>query len=376
MSAELTALAADSEPRLREELRRLVDISSPSGDIDGAEGVLALCAEFLPFGATVERLPCSTESCAPDMLATVTGTGTHRILLLGHIDTVFSHVQHLALRDEGERLYGSGTSDMKGGVVVSLAVMRALATAPERFAELALLLVNDEEWRMVPFRHVERFAGFDACLCFEAGERTPEDEEGVIVTRKGAGTLRVHAHGRAAHSGSAPQNGRNALLGLAHAAITVAALNDPHGPGRLTVVPTVVQSGRATNVVPASGELVVDLRSHDTEDFQRVLEAVRSQIQDVTLEPRIERVWPAMDSAAATAGVLKRASSLLGRPIVARARGGASDASHYAALVPVTIDGLGPRGGGAHTPEEFVYADALRERTAVALAVAEAVLSG
>lgn len=376
MSADLTALAADYEPPLREGLRELVDISSPSGDLEGAEAVLVRCQELLPPNADVQRLPCSTEICAPDMLATVSGSGTSRVLLLGHVDTVFSHAQHQPLRDEGERLYGSGSSDMKGGVVVSLAVMRTLAAAPERFAELALLLVCDEEWRTAPFRHVERFSGYDACLCFEAGERTPDGEEGVIVTRKGAGTMRVHARGRAAHSGSAPQNGRNALLGLAHAAIAVAALNDPHGPGRLTVVPTVVQSGGATNVVPASGELVIDLRSHDTSDFQRVLEAVRSQVEDVTLEPRMERVWPAMDSAAATAGVLAAASSLLGRPIVPRVRGGASDASHFAPLVPVTIDGLGPRGGGAHTPEEFIYADSLGERTAVALAVAEAVLAG
>jgi glutamate carboxypeptidase len=73
--------------------------------------------------------------------------------------------------------------------------------------------------------------------------------------------------------------------------------------------------------------------------------------------------------------VLTRAGGLLGRPIVPRGRGGASDASHFAPLIPVTIDGLGPRGGGAHTPDEFVLAEALRDRTAVALAVAEAVLS-
>jgi glutamate carboxypeptidase len=375
MLSDLTALAADYEPRLRDELRQLVDISSPSGDVEGAERVLELCQAWLPLGATVGRVPCSTDSCAPDMIATVSGSGTRRVLLLGHVDTVFSHAQHQVFRDDGERLYGSGTSDMKGGVVVSLAVLRALTGTPESFAELSLLLVCDEEWRLVPLRHQERFAHYDACLCFEAGERTPDGEEGVIVIRKGAGTLRVRADGRASHSGAAPQKGRNALLGLAHAAISVAALNDPDGPGNLTVVPTVVQSGAAFNVVPAEGELVFDLRSHDTDDFHRVMETLRSEVEDVTLTPRMERVWPAMDSAAATAQVLARASDLLGRPIIARGRGGASDASHFAPLIPVTIDGLGPRGGGAHTPDEFVLADSLRERTAVALAVAEAVLS-
>ena len=65
---------------------------------------------------------------------------------------------------------GSGTVDMKGGVALALGVMRELAARPELYAEAAVLLVNDEEWRTAPFAHAERFAGFDACLCFEAGE--------------------------------------------------------------------------------------------------------------------------------------------------------------------------------------------------------------
>lgn len=88
----------------------------------------------------------------------------------------------------------------------------------------------------------------------------------------------------------------------------------------------------------------------------------------------MERVWPAMDSQTVTAPVLARASELLGREVMARGRGGASDASHMAAVIPLTIDGLGPRGGGAHTPEEFVYEQSIAERAAVALAVAHAIL--
>ena len=77
-----------------------------------------------------------------------------------------------------------------------------------------------------------------------------------------------------------------------------------------------------------------------------------------------------MDSGSATAAALERAGERLGRPITGVSRGGASDASHFAATIPLTIDGLGPRGGGAHTPEEFVLAPSLRERAEVALAVA------
>ena len=88
----------------------------------------------------------------------------------------------------------------------------------------------------------------------------------------------------------------------------------------------------------------------------------------------LERVWPGMNSREATAGLLERASRKLGRRIVGVARGGASDASHFAPSIPLTVDGLGPRGGGAHTPDEFVLASSLGERAQVALAVALEVL--
>lgn len=87
------------------------------------------------------------------------------------------------------------------------------------------------------------------------------------------------------------------------------------------------------------------------------------------------RSWPGMDSREATAAVLAGASERLGRTIVGSERGGASDASHVAAGgVALTIDGLGPRGGGAHTPDEWVSAESLRLRAEVALAVTAALL--
>ena len=150
------------------------------------------------------------------------------MLLLGHLDTVVGHAHHRPLARNGEQLIGSGTIDMKGGDVLAIAAMRALAARPAAYAELALLLVCDEEWRTAEFGHIERFAGFDACLCFEAGELAGA-AEGVVVRRKAAGTIRVRAHGRTAHSGSAPDRGRNALLALAAAAQAVASRHDPPG---------------------------------------------------------------------------------------------------------------------------------------------------
>jgi glutamate carboxypeptidase len=370
--------AAEIAERAPAELAQLVDISSPSGDVPGAEAALELCASLLPPGAAIERPACSTAGSAPDLLGTVAGTGERRVMLLGHVDTVIGHDAHRALRAEGDRLYGTGTADMKGGDILALGVARVLARHPEDFAELAVLLVTDEEWRVAPFVHASpagRFAGYDACLCFEAGQLTAEGDEAVVIRRKAAGTLRVLATGRASHSGSAPDRGRNALLALARTADAVARLHDPTGPDQLSVVPTVMRSGEAFNVVPAAGELIFDLRSRRLAAFDDVMAAIAPELDEVALEARMEREWPAMDSEAATAQLLIDASRLAGRPVVGTARGGASDASHFADTIALTVDGLGPRGGGAHTPEEFVLRDAVGGRAEVALAVARAALA-
>ncbi|MBV9335197.1 MAG: M20/M25/M40 family metallo-hydrolase [Solirubrobacterales bacterium] len=367
--------AAAIASRAQRELEALVAVSSPSGDIDGAEEAIALCAAFLPPDAEIERAESSTPGSAPDLIARLTGHGSRRLLLLGHIDTVIGHESHAPLRHDGDRLYGPGAVDMKGGDVLALGVARALAAHTEAFAEVALLLVTDEEWRIEPFCHVERFAGYDACLCFEGGQLTGDGDEGVVVQRKAAGTMRVRAIGRAAHSGSAPDQGRNALLALAATAIDVAGHHNPSGPERLSVVPTVVRSGEAFNVVPAEGELLFDMRADRSDSFQTVCAAVPAELDGVALDAKLQRVWPGMDSWDATRDLLERAGARLGRPIVGVPRGGASDASHFAPMIPLTVDGLGPRGGGAHTPEEFVLAPTLRERAAVALALAAEVLA-
>ena len=185
-----------------------------------------------------------------------------------------------------------------------------------------MLLVNDEEWRTAPFAHAPRFAGFDACLCFEGGERRPDGSEGVIVKRKAAATLLVNAHGRPSHSGSAPELGRSALLALAHVAQLVAGCSDPAGPDRLTAVPTILRSGDAFNVVPAAGELLCDLRADELEAFAPVLDVLPAEHDDVRLEITMVRAWPGMNARAATADVLADAGGRLGRAIVGlRARG-------------------------------------------------------
>ena len=359
--------------RFERDLAALVAVSSPSGDAAAFEECAAVALALAPEEASVERPACSSPDHAPDLLLRLNGTGRARLLLLGHLDTVHPHEDHRPLERTENRFVGSGTVDMKGGAVLALAVLRALAHRRGDFAEVALLFVGDEEWRAAPFRHGGRFAGWDACLCFEAGQLAG-DEEAVIVNRKGAGTIRVTASGRAAHSGSAPDDGANALLALTAAARAVTARHDPGGPDRLTAVPTVIRSGDAFNVVPASGELLCDVRADSQEAIGAVVDAVPSEVGRVRLRAEVLRRWPPMDSREATTELLASAGALAGRRIVGSARGGASDASHFAPVIALTVDGLGPRGGAAHSPGEHVLVDSVEPRAAIALAIALTVL--
>jgi glutamate carboxypeptidase len=374
MQAWIEAAAERIAASAPEELERLVAVSSPSGDVEAAEAAFAVAVSLAPDGVSVERPACSSPGHADDLILTLRGSGSGRIVLLGHVDTVVAHEDHRPMARDGENLTGSGTVDMKGGCILALGVLRELARCPGRYAEVALLLVCDEEWRAGDFAHTERYAGYDACLCFEGGELTPDGDEAVVVQRKAAGTLRVVAHGRSAHSGANPDRGANALLALAAAAQAVAARHDPAGGEHLTAVPTVVRCGEAFNVVPAAGELLCDLRADELATFDDVLAELPADVDGVRLDADLLRRWPGMDARGRTAPLLAEASARLGRPIRATNRGGASDASYLAPVIDVTIDGLGPRGGGAHTPSEFVLEPSLRTRAEVALALVDATL--
>ena len=371
-----SAKAAEIAERALAETVDLVAISSPSGDAEAAERAVAEAIPMLPAAAEVERIECSSPGHAPDLLARVRGSGARRLLLVGHLDTVVAHERHRPAVIEGDLLRGSGTIDMKGGDALALGTLRALAECTDHFAEIALLLVNDEEFRTSPFIHGPRFAGFDACLCFEGGERLADGTEAVVVQRKAASAFRVEAAGVAAHSGANPDAGRSALLALARLAADLSARHDPAGPQRLSVVPTMMRAGEAINAVPATGELMVDIRADSEASFEPVVGSIPAELDGVALRTEVLRLWPGLDARAIAAPHLERAAALLGRPIAPTSRGGASDASNIAPDVPLAIDGLGPLGAHAHNPDEYLVLDSLRPRAELALAIAAAILVG
>ena len=378
MDPWIAAAAEEIAARAPDELERLVAISSPSGDVEGAEAALRYALTLVPDGVRVERPPCSTADHADDLVVTLTGTRQRA-------DRPARPRRHRprprgpppARRATARNLAGSGSVDMKGGDILALGVLRALAQRADTFAEVALLLVCDEEWRAGDFAHTRRASRAGTrCLCFEGGQLTGDGEEAVVVKRKAAGTLRVLAHGRSAHSGSAPEKGANALLALASAAQSVAALHDPAGPGapHRRCRPSCAAATRSTSS-PRPASCCATCAPTSSRRSTSSSPGLPEAVDGVRLESEFLRRWPGMDSRAATAPLLDAAAQRLGRPIHGADRGGASDASYLAPVIDVTVDGLGPRGGGAHTPGEYIVESSLRERAEVALALADAVLA-
>ncbi|MGI8633676.1 MAG: M20/M25/M40 family metallo-hydrolase [Solirubrobacterales bacterium] len=354
-----------------EQIARLVDAPSPNGEADGARACLEILRRLLPSAAAVSGDPSSTSGYADDLRATVTGTGRGRLLLLGHVDTVIPRADHRPATRDGSLLRGSGTYDMKGGLVVAAAIMRALAARADLYESVTLRCVADEEWRDQPLRISEPDAAIDACLCFEGGERIDGDEA-IVVRRKGAAVLTVDAEGGAAHAGASADQGRSALAALAR---LVGELGAAEWPADVTVVPTVLSSGDAINVVPATGRLACDVRTPDPAGVAPVLHAaVPDRVGEVLLASDVRQRFPALDARTAAQPLLDHTAGLLARPVRPASRGGSSDAAFLGAHVPLTIDGLGPLGGGDHSPREHVELDSLADRIELALACAVAAL--
>ena len=363
--------AARIAERAADDVRALVDIPSGTGDRAGGDASIAALVDQLPRGGELTRPPSSTPGHPDDLLVRWPGTGSGRLLLLGHIDTVIGPEGHSDLEEHGPLLQGTGTYDMKGGLVLAAGVARALCDRPDAFERIDLLCVADEEWRRQPLRYGPDTLDHDACLCFEGGERRPEGEA-IVVRRRGAALLEVVARGRAAHAGAAAASGRSALLAVAGLAGSLAAHSDP--ASELDVIPTMLASGEAMNRIPDHGTLGCDLRAFDGAAFEHVRASIPEHVDGVALTAGLRERFPPMDTAAAATPLLAAGERLLGRPLTAVARGGASDAAYVARHVPITVDGLGPLGGEDHSPGEHVVADSFGPRAQVALAVALAAL--
>ena len=372
-------LVEDSYHSYLVDLRSLVNIDCGTYTAAGANQVADLMHErFTDRGWTVQRIPHRPGGDEPRLgdvvVATLRGGREEggRILLVGHMDTVFPEGTAAArpFRVEGSTAYGPGVSDMKGGLLEGLYAMNALQDSGfEAFGPVTYVCNPDEEIGS-PFSGpliLERSRGVDACFVLE-GARENGD---IVSARKGVTDFRIVVRGRAAHAGVEPERGRSATLQAAH---TIVALHDLNGmrPG-VTVNVGVVQGGTRPNVVADRCELHVDLRAPTQDSFEEAVAALRmaAQVQvvaDTEVEVTAMSGFPPMEKTEATARLVERAKAIAGEldfEVKDAATGGASDANPVAGSGIPTLDGLGPIGGADHSPGEWLDLDSVVPRTAL-----------
>lgn len=367
--------AADDLDLLLADVATWVDVDTPGGDhaaLDGLARVLALRAEH--YGLEPELLPTPGGLA---LHATLRGRGDARVALLGHHDTVFAlgTAADRPFRRDERRCYGPGVADMKGGVAVALHAARMLAEGPRPFGLLEVVSVPDEESRNGGPPSGHRLLGMDAVLCLECGRPGGE----VVSARKGARWFRVHAAGRAAHAGEAPDEGRNAAVAVAREALRIAELHDAR-PG-LTLQVTGVDAGEGLNTVPSSGALTADLRAWTDADLDWALEQALAFGEHEGVVLRYEDLGgpPPLERTAGVATLAETAIALgaeLGHVFGETSAGGVSDGSWTASRGVPTLDGLGPVGGEDHTPWEYIETETIALRCGVVAGLVAAVDAG
>lgn len=361
--------AQQSVPAALKLLERLVNIDSGTGDAEGLQAVNAIAIEELrKLGAMIEVLP-ARPATGDNIVATFTGTGKGRVLLMAHTDTVFAKgtAAKRPFRIDGNRVYGPGVSDDKGGIVAAISVLKILHELKfKNYAQLTLLLNCNEETGSRGTRAlIEKLAReHDVSLNLEAGRVG----DGIVIWRKGSGTITVEVKGRASHAGGAPDLGRNAAMELAHQILQLSKLaNRDKGT---TINFTVLKSGDRKNVIPDHAVADADIRALLVEEFDRVERELRVMsrnklIPDTEVTTTLTRSFPIMPQNARTDALAVMAQKIygeLGKTLKLEGSGGAADSSFAAGVFKPALDGLGIIGGGAHTDREYAEIDSMAPR--------------
>jgi glutamate carboxypeptidase len=374
LEALRAAIAADLPDYLRD-LERLVNIDCGSYTREGVDEVGRWTGGFLAaLGATVEYRPDPAGRLGDTVIATFAGrTGAPRILLIGHMDTVFdpgtTAERPFTIADGIAR--GPGVTDMKSGLLAGLYALKALLgeLGGLPFERLVFIANPDEEIGSPSSTpHIREIAPeVDACLVLECARANGD----IVSSRKGILDLRMTIHGRAAHAGVEPEKGRSAIL---EAARIVRDLHDLKGrwPG-VTVNVGVIGGGTRPNVVAERCSVEVDVRGVARAELEaaelevrRIAEATVVPDVTVDLEP-MARWWP-MEKLDRSARLVEHAAAVagsLGFAIKDAATGGASDANTTSGMGIPSLDGLGPIGGNDHSPAEYLEVGSIIPRTAL-----------
>ena len=360
------------------DLERLVNIDCGSYTREGVEEVATFVEGFLAdLGADVVRHPDPDGRLGPTIVGTVHGAADAgpRVLLIGHMDTVFDAgtAAERPFRIEDGTAHGPGVTDMKSGLLTGLYGVRVLIELTQGaglpFEQIVFVANPDEEIGSPSSSpHIRDLAATaDAAFVLECARANGD----IVSVRKGILDLVLTIRGRAAHAGVEPEKGRSAILEASRLIRDLHALNG-RWPG-VTVNVGVVAGGTRPNVVAERCVLEVDVRATDAASQDEAEAAIRdlaaaTEVPDtsVTVERRaghrpmqkLEKSGRLVDHAVAIA-------NRLGFEVKDTATGGASDANTTSGLGVPTLDGLGPVGGNDHSPAEYLDVSSVVPRTAL-----------
>jgi glutamate carboxypeptidase len=378
------SLVKKEAPRVLDTLKELVEIESGSSDIEGLDRIRDLIAGRLTaLGGKLEivdpETPAKPGVGVPERIgkmvrATFTGTGTAKILLLAHMDTVYPRgmLVKQPFRLDGDRAWGLGIADDKHGVALILHAVSVLNAMKFRdYGVLTVLINADEEIGSPGSRNLISRLGaeHDAALSFEgAGMRN--DQVRLATSGTAAALLRVR--GRASHAGSSPERGVNALYEVAHQVLQMRDLSNPSIGVKLNW--TVAHAGVVRNMIPPSAEAIADIRVDRVADLDQIEQTLRERIKTKLLpESQVEldfqRGRPPLQVTEVSRKLAAHAQRVYGeisRKLVVRERrtGVGTDAA-YAQLkskAPV-LEGMGLQGFGGHSMEsEYILIPSIEPR--------------
>lgn len=353
------------------DLEALVNIDSGTFDKAGVDRVGELLqALYRQLGASIERHPDETYGDAFTVVFEGKGEGT--VLLLGHMDTVYPDgtIAERPFRVEGDRAWGPGTADMKAGDLSIVYALKALIQQEfSGFGHITVVHNSDEEIGSPASKQLIRGMSeqADAVLVLESGRENGD----IVSARKGVARFHLRVRGRSAHAGVNHAHGRSAALELAHLVVGLEGLNG-RVPGATLNVGR-LEAGHRTNIVPDWAVAHLEARAYEVDRLEEVIVDVREVVAqrtvpetEVDLEVDVDH-FP-MHKSPVSERLVRLAQALageLGFSVHDTATGGASDGNTAASAGRPVLDGLGPVGGAAHSPHEYIDITTIAPRTAV-----------
>lgn len=382
-AAVMAQVQQQKEPLLAT-LKDLVAIESGSGDREGLDRIsqgisdrlqaLGGQVEFIEPDASLYRMHDTPARVGRMVRATFKGSGTKKILLIAHMDTVYlkGMLAKQPFRIDGNRAYGLGIGDDKAGIAVILHTLSALkALQFNEYGTLTVLINGDEEISTPAARATFARLGAEHDLTM-SHEGSPMASDQLSLATAGIAAVTLKVTGRASHAGAAPENGRNAIYELSHQLLQTKDFSDPSKGLKMNW--TMISGGTNRNVIPAEATAAADVRVIRVADYDgletRLRETIKKQlIADTRLELTFERRRPPLESTPAAVQVGEHAKQIyaeLGKTLKvdAKVQGGGTDAAFAAANTknPV-LERFGLLSFGAHSNDnEYILVDSIEPR--------------